>query len=228
MDFAKTKGWRTGENPATWRNHLKNVLPARQKLTRGHHRAMSWKEMPELIASLRSANSVAAAALEFLILTTARTGEVLGAETNEMDFDEAVWTVPASRMKAGKEHRVPLTSRALELARKYHNLGNHLFPGQTPGKALSNMAMSNVLKRLGYTETVHGMRSTFRDWVGDQTGYPEVLAELALAHNVGDETERAYRRGDALERRRKLMLAWARFLEGEEVVVQIKEIAGRK
>lgn len=223
LDFAKTKGWRSGENPAGWRNHLKNVLPARQRLTRGHHKALSWKDMPELIGKLRSSDAVAAAALEFLILTAARTGEVLGATFSEIDAGEAVWIVPADRMKANKEHRVPLTPRALYLASKYNNLGDYLYPGQSKGKAMSNMSMSKVLKRLGYDVTVHGMRSAFRDWVGDATGYPEVLAEMALAHTVGDETERAYRRGDALERRRELMMTWARYLEGEENVVKFEQ-----
>jgi integrase len=212
LDYAKARGWRTGENPALWRGHLKNVLPQRQKLTRGHHAAMPHEEVAAFVARLQALNGVSARGLEFLILTAARTGEVRGATWAEMDLKNAVWIIPASRMKAGREHRVPLTPRAIEIvqAMKGQQVSDFVFPGQKADAPLSVMAFDMLMRRMKADAfTVHGFRSAFRDWVGDKTQFPREVAEAALAHTVGDATERAYRRGDALEKRRALMEAWA-------------------
>ena len=215
LDFAKVKGWRSGENPALWRSHLKNVLPARRKLTRGHHAAMPYLDVPAFIERLRGLEALSSRALEFLILTAARSGEVLGAKWDEFDFEAGLWTVPAVRMKAGKEHRVPLSKPALAIVKALHELrtSEYVFPGHARGRPLSNMAFAKLLKRMKAGQvTPHGFRSAFRDWAGDTTSFPREVAEQALAHRVGDETERAYRRSDALEKRRKLMAAWADYL----------------
>jgi integrase len=176
---------------------------------------MPYTDVPAFVARLREREAVAALALEFTILTAARTGEVLGAHPREMDRVAKVWTVPGSRMKAGVEHRVPLSDRALEILEAIEPMrtGDYVFPGQRRGRPLSNMSMNMLLRRLGVERvTVHGFRSSFRDWAGECTAFPREVAEAALAHSVGDEVERAYRRGDALEKRRKLMDAWAGFL----------------
>ena len=216
LDFAKVKGWRDGENPAVWRGHLKNVLPARQKLARGHHAAMAFDAVPAFMERLRGSDAMAARCLEFLILTAARSGEARDAEWSEIDMAAKVWTVPASRMKAGREHRVPLTDAAMAVLVPLHdNRGESalIFPGQKKGRPLSIMAMAMLMRRMKLDAfTVHGFRSAFRDWAGDRTTFPREVAEAALAHTVGDETERAYRRSDALDRRRKLMVAWEQYL----------------
>jgi integrase len=213
LDAAKAKGLRTGENPARWRGHLDNLLPKRQKLTRGHHAAMPFAEVPAFAARLQERDAMAALALEFSILTAARVGEVVGARWEEMDLQAKVWTVPAARMKAGREHRVPLSARALAILEKAREVrtGAHAFPGPGKDRALSTNAFRALLIRLGVDVTAHGFRSSFRDWAGEASTFPRELAEAALAHNVGDATERAYRRGDALDKRRKLMDAWAAF-----------------
>src|SRR5829696_1579203 len=205
---------RSGENPARWRGHLDAVLPRRQKLTRGHHKAMPFDEVPQFIDRLRGMEGVAPRALEFLILTAGRTGEVLGAKWDEIDLANRIWTVPATRMKAGREHRVPLTSRALAILADLHVLrtSEYVFPGLKRGRPLSNMALEAVLRRVNVEATVHGFRSAFRDWAGERTHFPRELAEAALAHLVGDAVERAYRRGDALEKRRQLMSVWTDFI----------------
>ena len=227
LDYAEAHGWRLGDNPARWRGHLKDVLPARQKLTRGHHSAIVYKDLPAFMNALRASESVSARALEFLILTAGRTGEVIGAEHGEIDTVEMVWTAPAERMKAGREHRVPLVDRALEIAQQFAGVSDYLFPGGRRGRPLSNMAMSNVLLNLHRSDiTVHGFRSAFRDWVGDSTKFPREIAEQALAHRVGTATEQAYRRRDALERRWELMEAWAGYLEEQPAnVVKISSIS---
>lgn len=214
LDYAKAKGWRTGENPALWRGHLANILPARQKLQRGHHAAMPYDEVPAFLLRLGSVEALAGRALELTILTAARSGETLNATWPEFDLDRALWTIPAGRMKAGKEHRVPLPARAVDILRDLHaaRTSEHVFPGQKKDRPLSNMAMEMLLRRLKVDVTVHGFRSAFRDWAGEETSFPREVAEQALAHTVGDATERAYRRGDALEKRRKLMEAWAAYL----------------
>lgn len=228
LNAAKAEGHRSGENPAAWRGHLANLLPARRKLTRGHHAAMPFAEVSAFVAALRTRRATAALALEFAILTAARSGEVIGACWNEIDLEAGIWTVPAERMKAGRPHRVPLVPRALAILEAAKPLARGdapqpIFPGERR-PTLSNMAMAMLMKRMGKGEfTVHGFRSAFRDWAGEETSFPREIAEAALAHVVGDATERAYRRGDALEKRRALMQAWASHLEPPEGnVVPIK------
>jgi integrase len=217
FDFARARGQGSGENPARWRGHLDAVLPKRAMLTRGHHKAMPFDEVPAFVPTLRDREGVAPRALEFAILTAARSGEVMGAQWNEFNLEARVWTVPATRMKAGREHRVPLSSRAVEILQEMHErrLSDLVFPGVKAGRPLSVMALEMVLRRMKADVTVHGFRSAFRDWAGERTHFPREVAEAALAHLVGDAVERAYRRGDALEKRRELMDAWASFLEGQ-------------
>jgi integrase len=214
LDAAKARGYRSGENPATWRGHLKTLLPARQRLTRGHHSALPYDDLPAFMTELRAKTSTAALALELCILTASRSGEVLNAKWDEFDLDKAIWTVPASRMKAGHEHRIPLTRRAVDLLKGLPQLplNDHLFPGNGQGKPLSGMAMTMQLRRMNRSDiTVHGFRSTFRDWASEQTSFPHETCEHALAHRISDKAEAAYRRGDQFEKRRKLMEAWAAF-----------------
>ena len=221
LDAAKAEGLRIGENPAMWKGNLRHSLPKRQKLQRGHHAAMPYQEVPAFVQALRTRDAVAARALEFLILTAARTGEVLGAQWSEVDLDRALWWLAPGRMKAGREHRVPLSTRATAILQEMQAVRveatDDVFIGRG-GKRLSGMAMEMLLRRMNAKSiTVHGFRSSFRDWVAEETNFPREIAEAALAHVVGDATERAYRRGDALERRRELMEAWAQFLAPGEV-----------
>ena len=215
LNAAKAAGHRTGENPAAWRGHLENLLPPRQKLGRGHHEALPWSQVPEFMGALRQREGVAALAVEFAILTAARSGEVRGAAWDEFDVAAKLWTVPPERMKAGREHRVPLTARAVEIIETVSKLPNdaYVFPGMKSGAPLSDMSLSAVLRRMTVAATVHGFRSSFKDWASEATSYPNELSEAALAHITGDKVERAYRRGDALERRRELMEAWAQYCE---------------
>ncbi|WP_366930219.1 site-specific integrase [Mesorhizobium sp.] len=221
LDFAKASGHRSGENPALWRGHLQHLLAKAKKLARGHHPAMPYADVPAFVKRLRAADALSAKALDYLILTAARSGEVLGMKWPELDLDEKVWTVPAERMKAGKEHRVPLTDAALAILRPLSDarLSDYVFPGETkrgPEAPLSVMAMTMQMRRMDVGHyTPHGFRSAFRDWAGDQTSFPREVAEAALAHKVGDAVENAYRRSDALEKRRKLMAAWSNFLNGQ-------------
>jgi integrase len=218
LDFARARGQRSGENPARWRGHLDAILPRPRKFAQRHHKAMPFDEVPASVAAVRERREVASRALEFLILTAARSGEVLGAQWDEVNFEARVWTVPAIRMKGGREHRVPLSARAIEILREMerYRFSEFVFPGFKHKKPLSKMALDRVLRRMKVDVTVHGFRSAFRDWAGERTHFPREVAEAALAHLVGDAVERAYRRGDALEKRRKLMDAWAGFL-GPEV-----------
>ena len=215
LDAARAKGLRSAENPARWRGHLANLLPKRHKLTRGHHAAMPFAEVPKFLAALRTVDGVSARALEFTILTAARSGEVLGARWPEIDLEAKVWTVPAARMKAAREHRVPLSPRAVAIiaAMAETRVSDYVFPGARRDRPLSVMAMAMLLRQHAPGVTVHGFRSAFRDWCGERTHFPRELAEAALAHVVGDATERAYRRGDALDKRRELMDAWANHCE---------------
>jgi integrase len=215
LDAARAKGYREGENPARWRGHLETLLPPRQRLTRGHYAAMPYTELPNFMARLRAREGLAAQALEFAILTAARSGEVLGLRWSEIDIEAKVWTVPPTRIKAGREHRVPLSPRALAImeAMRLIRVSDYVFPGYRAERPLGDMALHMVLKRMEVPYTVHGFRSSFRDWCGEVTNFPREVAEAALAHVVGDETERAYRRGDALEKRRRLMDAWADYCE---------------
>lgn len=214
LDAAKAQGFRTGENPAAWRGHLAHLLPRRQKLTRGHHAALPYRDVPGFLITVQKSELVAALALEFLILTAARSGEVLEAHWDEIDREGRTWLIPARRMKAARPHCVPLCGRALTILDRLAEVrtGDFIFPGQRATKPLSNMALAMMLRRLGISGvTIYGFRSSFRDWAGNETTFPRELAEAALAHIVGDETERAYRRSDALDKRRTLMDAWAAF-----------------
>jgi integrase len=223
LDYAAARGWREGENPARWRGHLDKLLPKTSKAKRAvrqvsgrqeHHAALPYGEIAAFLAELRRQAGMAARALEFAILTAARTGEVIGARWEEFDLAEKLWTIPAARMKAGKEHRVPLSDAALaivtELAQQRQS--EFVFPGGVAGKPLSNMAMLTLLRRMKRDDlTVHGFRSTFRDWAAERTSFPAEVAEMALAHTVADAVERAYRRGDLFQKRRQLADSWAAF-----------------
>jgi integrase len=221
LDAAKAMNFRAGDNPARWRGHLKNLLPRRGKAPQaGHHAALPFDELPDFMAKLREQRGTAAAALEFTILTAARTGETIAGCWSEIDFDDAVWTVPADRIKGGKEHRVPLSAPAVEILRRLQRQqqdapardDKFVFRSDRRRKHLSNMAMLALLERMGRDDiTTHGFRSTFRDWAAERTNFPAEVAEMALAHVVGDKVEAAYRRGDLFEKRRRLMDAWAKF-----------------
>lgn len=209
LDAAKARGYRDGDNPARWRGHIAQLLPARSRLTRGHHRAMPYADVPAFMAKLRDRQATSALALEFVILTAARTNEVLGANWAEVDLDKGLWTIPGARMKAGKEHRVPLSPRAVEILQAVKPLGRtSLFPSGVGGK-LSSMAMTMLLRRMDADCTVHGFRSSFRDWAAECTAYAHEVCEMALAHTIGNKSEAAYRRGDMFEKRRRLMADWA-------------------
>ena len=216
LDWATVREFRKGDNPARWRGHLENLFPARSKVQKvEHHPALPYAEMGAFMAALKAQEGIGALAMQFTILTGARTGEVVSAKWSEIDFEAGVWTVPANRMKGGREHRVPLSKPALAILRKRHELRGKeafVFSGARRGKAISNMAMLQTLRRMERADlTVHGFRSTFRDWAAEQTTFPREVAEAALAHVVGDKVEAAYRRGDLFEKRRKLMTAWATF-----------------
>lgn len=217
LNAAKAEGLRSGENPAAWRGHLDATLPKPKKLTRGHHAALPYSDMPKFMAELRARPAVAALALELTVLTATRTSEVLGAQWAEFDLDAGLWTIPAERMKARKEHRVALSKRALAIVKELEAAQTSplVFPGQRPGKPLSNMAMLMLLGRMGKrgTLTAHGFRSSFSDWASEVSPYSSGLRESVLAHTIGNKAEAAYRRGDALEKRRALMEAWAQWCE---------------
>jgi integrase len=220
LDFAVVQGWRNGDNPARWRGHLDKLFPPRGKVRAvRHHPALPWQDLPIFMAKLRAREGVASHALEFAILTAARSGEVFGARWSEIDFGAAaVWTVPAGRMKVGKEHRVPLTPAAVALLRSAAALRQAddrnalVFPGQREGRPLSVMSLAMVLRRIGHGDvTPHGFRSTFRDWAGETTAHPREVVEAALAHRLGDRVEQAYARGDLFQKRRRLMEDWASY-----------------
>ena len=213
LDWAAVRGYREGENPARWRGHLDKLLPARAKVRKiKHHAALPYDELPAFMAVLRGQEGIAARALEFLILTAGRTGEVIGAQPAEIK--DKAWTVPADRMNGGKEHRVPLSAPALTIVEKMRDdhEGEFVFPGGNRDKPLSNMAMLALLERMGRSDlTAHGFRSTFRDWAAECTSHPSEVVEMALAHTINSKVEAAYRRGDLFEKRRLLMTEWAKF-----------------
>jgi integrase len=215
LDWARVRGFRQGENPARWRGHLENLLPAPGKIRQvAHHAALPYSQIGAFMSALRDQEGIAASALELAILTAARTGEVIGARWNEFDLAGGMWTVPAGRMKAQREHRVPLSAPALALLTALHETrtSDVVFSGALRGKPISNMAMLMLLRRMGRGElTAHGFRSTFRDWAAERTNFPREIAEMALAHVVSDKVEAAYRRGDLLAKRRQLMDAWGRY-----------------
>ena len=216
LDAAKANGFRAGENPARWRGHLDHLLPKPSNLERNHHAAMPYEDIAIFVGDLRKRPATATLALEFCILTAARSGEVLGARWAEMDLAKRLWTLPAQRMKAGREHRVPLSDRAMSILKQLRKVddGEFVFPGQKPRRPLSNKTMKMVLRRMKIEDaTIHGFRSSFRDWAGNVTSFPREVAETALAHVIGDKAEQAYRRGDALDKRRALMDTWAAYCE---------------
>jgi integrase len=237
LDWATVRGYRTGDNPARWKGHLAEVLPPRDKIAkREHHPALPFTEIAQFVAALQQREGVATKALEFTILTAARTGEVIGAKWSEIDFTEKTWTIPEGRTKGGRQHRVPLSKRALEILSEVpHEDGNdHVFIGPAPGVGLGDSAMGALLKRMGHASiTVHGFRSTFRDWAAECTNTPNHVVEMALAHAIGDKTEAAYRRGDLAKKRKVLMEAWAAYCakvplnNGDEVVVPMQRRAQR-
>jgi len=214
LDWAKARGYRNGENPARWRGHLDHLLPARTKVRKVvHHAALPYREIGTFMAALRERAALAARALEFAILTAARASEVINARWDEIDLQARVWTVPAERMKAGREHRVPLSDLAVGILNRMQEVrqNDHIFPGERRA-SLSNMSFLMLLRRMDRDDlTAHGFRSTFRTWAAECTRYPREIAEAALAHVVGDATEQAYQRGDVFEKRRKLMDAWATY-----------------
>jgi integrase len=213
LDWAAARGFRKGENPARWKGHIQNLLPKTSKTKKvTHHAALPYAEIGTLMAKIEPLRSSAAWALRFLILTAARTGEVLKATWDEIDLDRGMWTIPGERMKSGREHRVALSGAAVALLKALPRDGDYVFPGPTPDRPQHHLSMRLVLKSLGRDSiTIHGFRSTFRDWAAEQTNFPRELAEMALAHAVGDKVEAAYRRSDLFEKRRKLADAWAAY-----------------
>jgi integrase len=214
LAWATVRGYREGENPARWKDHLDQMLPEPSKVKKvKHYSALPISQLAEFLSVLREQKGVAARAMEFTILTASRTGEVLGAVWSEIDLGEAAWNIPGERMKANRPHRVPLSPQALKVVEAQRGADPcYVFPGSTGKKPLSNMAMLTLLKRMKRQDiTVHGFRSTFRDWAAEQTDFPREVVELALAHAVGSAVENAYRRTDLFDRRRQLMEAWAMF-----------------
>lgn len=220
LDWATAKRYRKGENPARWRGHLDKLLSAPRKTTAvKHHEAVTVDDAPAFYVQLQKRDGAGARALEFALLTAARSGEVRGATWAEIDMDKGLWTIPASRMKAKKEHRVPLTESAIRIlnALPHYKGSDFLFAAPRGGK-LSDMALTAVMRRMELHAVPHGLRSTFRDWVGERTNFPRDMAEMALAHTLTDAVEAAYRRGDMLEKRRTMMTAWALFLSHQQAV----------
>jgi integrase len=215
LDYARVSEYRTGENPARWKGHLDKLLQPRTKLQKvKHHAALPYREIGSFMQALQEQGGVAALALQFTILTATRTNEVIGARFGEVDIAAKDWLIPSQRMKSGKRHRVPLPPPALHIIETMKEIssGPHIFPSASREAAISNMAMLKVLKRMGRRDlTVHGFRSTFRDWVAEQTPFPSFVAEAALAHAVAGKVEAAYRRGELMQKRRKLMEAWASY-----------------
>jgi len=214
LGWAAVRQYRASDNPARWKGHLDKVLAAPTKIQKvRHHRAVAIDDMPGFYVELRQRAGMAARALELAILTAARSGEVRGATWSELDFVTKVWTIPGNRMKAGREHRVPLSGAAIALLQALPRLekSDLVFHG-AKDKALSDMSLTAVMRRMAVEAVPHGFRSTFRDWVGDKTHFPRDLAEMALAHVIENKTEEAYRRSDALERRRQMMTDWAAFI----------------
>jgi integrase len=230
LDWARVRKYREGENPARWKGHLDMLLPARSKVRKvKHHPALPYNKIGDFMESLRNKKGISPRGLEFLILTAARTSEAIGAKWDEIDFDKAVWVIAADRMKAGKEHRVPLSSAALKVLSGLKEVvqNDFILPGMGRNTSLSNMAFRELLKGMDPNDiTVHGFRSSFRDWAAECTAYPHEVAEMALSHSVGNKVEAAYRRGDMFDKRRKIMDDWASFcstkLEDSNNVVPIR------
>ena len=232
LDYAKARGWREGENPARWRGHLDKLLPQRRKAQRvEHYAALDWREVGAFMARLQQLNTIPALCLEFAILTAARSGEVRGARWDEFDLAHGVWTIPGERMKSGREHRASLSEPAMAVLRQMAKFGSNpadlVFPGARTGSVMSDVTLSLVVRAAGGAgATVHGFRSTFRDWCAEVTNYPRELAEAALAHVVSNKVEAAYQRGDLLERRRRLMRDWGEFCSREPVAGEVVTLHG--
>jgi integrase len=212
LDFAKVSGWREGDNPAAWTNNLAHALPKLTSQT-NHHSALPFVEIADFTTKLRNEGGIAAAALEFLVLTATRTSEVREAVWSEIDLTAKVWTIPAARMKMDREHKVPLSTRAIEILNNLPREGEFVFIGARAGKPIGDKAMDRVCKEIASGATVHGFRSTFRDWAAETTAYPNHVVEQALAHAIGSAVERAYRRGDLYTKRTRLMSDWAKYCE---------------
>jgi integrase len=231
LDWATVRGYRRGENPARWRGHLDKLLPPRAKIQKvEHYAALPYAEIGDFVELLRGHDGIAARALEFLILTAARTGEIIGVQWGEIDLNEKVWVIPGERMKVGREHRVPLSAAAVAILVEMKEVreGDFVFPGGKKGKPLSNMAMLKLLERMGRDDlTAHGFRSTFRDWAAERTNFPREVVEMALAHTIESKVEAAYRRGDLFQKRRQLMEAWARFCATPTSRGEVLPMSGR-
>lgn len=229
LDWARVMGYRNGENPARWRGHLDKLLPAAlNRKNRKHHAALPYDKIGAFMADMRAEQGTAARALEFTILNISRTNEVIGGRPDEVDLKKGIWTIPASRMKSGKEHRVPLSPRAIEII-KAQPTGKYLFAGRDENMPLSNMAMLELLRRMGREcATTHGFRSSFRDWAAERTTYAREVCEMALAHTIGDKVEAAYRRGDLFQKRQKMMLDWEKFCEAPKGGEKVVPISRRK
>ena len=219
LDWAKGRGYRTGDNPALWRGHLEHQLAKPSKVAKvKHHPALPYEDMGKFMAQLRKHDGLGSRALEFSILTATRSGEARGAKWSEIDLKAAVWAIPGERMKMKKEHRIPLSEAAIKLLINLPRIDSNLvFPGSKNGSSISDMTMSAVIKRMGFDVVPHGFRSTFRDWAAECTNYPREVAEMALAHAIGDKVEAAYRRGDLFEKRRRMMAAWSAFCASPSV-----------
>ena len=223
LDWAKVQGYRTGDNPAAWRGHLSEALPKPSKVAAaGHHAALPWVEVGAFMVALQGAQGAGARAMELIILTATRTSETLNAKWSEFDLDAKLWIIPKERMKGFREHRVPLSAAALAVldkAKAESTGGDFVFTGRKQA-ALSNMACLQTLKRMGRSDlTVHGFRSTFRDWTAEATAYPRDVCEMALAHAIEDKSEAAYRRGDLIEKRRALMSDWAAHCKNQNLTL---------
>lgn len=231
ISWATARGYRVGENPARWKGHLDQLLPSRSRVQKvKHHSALPILEMPKFMKMLRKEKHISAYALEFLILTATRTSEVLNATWDEVDIEKAIWIIPASRMKASREHRIPLSPRAIELLSKLKEVqsSNYIFGSYRKGKPMSNMALLVYIKRKGFSITVHGFRSTFRDWASEYTNVTREVAEAALAHTLKNKVEAAYRRGDLFLKRKVLMNDWARFCYSEITDQRVVSLKGRQ
>jgi integrase len=233
LDWATVKQYRSGDNPALWRGRLDKLLPKRVKVQKPvHFPAMDYRELPGYFQALRKRDSVATRALAFTILTAARNGEARAVTSDELDIKGKVWTIPDNRMKADREHRVPLSAEALKIIKEMEPFKRHtdhfIFPGQAHAKPISEASLLKIVKQQDKTLTVHGFRSTFRDWCAEQTSFPREVAEAALAHSIRDKTEAAYQRGDLFEKRRRLMDQWMQYClkgKGKAKVVPIRKKA---
>jgi integrase len=229
LDWAKVRGFRAGDNPAQWRGHLDKLLPSRRKMRPvKHHAALPYAEMPTFMLELRNRDGISARALELTILTALRTGEVIGARWPEFDAKAKIWTIPARRMKGGREHRVPLCDRAIKILSSLPREGEFLFPGARKGEPISNMAMLELMRGMRPGFVPHGCRSTFRDWAAEMSNYPNHVVEMALAHVIGDKVEAAYRRGDLFEKRRRLMAEWERYCARINEVANVMTLRKRR